>query len=144
MTEDGDDVEGVVRNYLAARGCADFIVEGGLQGLIARWTGVADALERGYTGAFDEYLNDMDLRDILEDAMDAGALPDDATERRTVQLTDARIRAATVACGPLWGVDVADEEAMDPTLQWWYFIRPRVLSDMLREELEAEGLLSDG
>lgn len=138
-----DDADHLVRHYLEARGCADFIVAGGLEGLLARWDATAASIERGYDGLLDEYLNDMDLRDILEEAMDAAALPEDSPVRRRVQAADARVKAATVPCGPIWGREVAESETMDPAIQWWYFVRPRHPSDGLRAELEAEGLLGD-
>jgi hypothetical protein len=137
------DADHLVRHYLEARGCADFIVAGGLDGLLSRWDATAASIERGYDGLLDEYLNDMDLRDILEEAMDAAALPDESPVRRRVRAADDRVRAATVACGPIWGREVAESETMDPAIQWWYFVRPRHPSNDLRIELEAEGLLGD-
>ncbi|MFN8581711.1 MAG: hypothetical protein U0163_12135 [Gemmatimonadaceae bacterium] len=143
MTDDRQDLDAAVRHYLEARGCADFVVAGGLQGLLDRWDAVASSVEHGYPGLLDEYLNDMDLRDILEDALDVAAIDDYDAVRKRVSASDARIRAATVACGPVWGREVAEAEAMDPAIQWWYFVRPKRLSDDLRAELEAEGLLGD-
>jgi hypothetical protein len=137
------EVNEVVRRYLEARGCADFIVQGGILGLVDRWESIAADVEHGYDGAIDEYLNDMDIRDILEDALDVAALPDESPLRRRVDVADGRVRASTVACGPVWGREVAETEAMDPAVQWWYFVRPREPGDVLRSELEAEGLLGD-
>jgi hypothetical protein len=140
---EAEEVEVRVRQYLEARGCADFVVHAGLSGLIERWDKTTTSIERGYDGLLDEYLNDMDLRDILEDALDVVALPDDSPIRRRVAIADARVKRATVACGPIWGRDVAESEAMDPAVQWWYFIRPAEPNDDLRLELEGEGLLGD-
>ncbi len=137
------DVEARVHQYLEARGCADSVVEGGLSGLIDRWDETAASIERGYDGLLDEYLEDMDLRAILEDVLDVVALPADNPLRRRVASADARVRGATVACGPIWGREVAESEAMDPALQWWYFVRPAEPNDVLRMELEGEGLLGD-
>jgi hypothetical protein len=144
MTDGGwKDLDAVVRPYLEGRGCADFIVAGGLSGLLEQWDRVATSIEQGYDGLLDEYLNDMDLRDILEDALEVASVDDDAPVRQHVGLADARVRAATVPCGPIWGREVAESEAMDPALQWWYFVRPKEPGDDLRSELEAEGLLGD-
>lgn len=138
-----EDVEARVRHYLEARGCADFVVKEGLSGLVDRWDKTTASIERGYDGMLDEYLNDMDLRDILEDALDVVALPDDSPLRRRIASADARVKRSTVSCGPIWGRDVAESEAMDPALQWWYFVRPAKPNDDLRMELEGEGLLGD-
>jgi hypothetical protein len=85
----------------------------------------------------------MDLRDILEDALAVTTLPDDSAVRQRVASADGRVMRATVACGPIWGRDVAESEAMDPAVQWWYFRRPQRPTDDLRLELEGEGLLGD-
>ncbi|MFN8572223.1 MAG: hypothetical protein U0132_09205 [Gemmatimonadaceae bacterium] len=143
MSEELTALDEVVRPYLEARGCADFLVSGGLSGLLSEWERVATALEQGYDGLLDEYLNDMDLRDILEDALDVAAVADDAPVRHRVAQLDARVKAVTVSCGPIWGREVAESEAMDPALQWWYFVRPKNPGDDLRGELEGEGLLGD-
>ena len=135
--------DALVRHYLEARGCADFIVAGGLDGLLDRWDATAASVERGYDGLLDEYLNDMDLRDILAEALDAAALPDESPVRQRVDAADARVRAATVACGPIWGPEVAESETMDPAIQWWYFVRPKNPRADLRAELQAEGLLGE-
>ncbi len=143
MTDEWKDLDEVVRPYLEARGCADFLVSGGLSGLLNEWQRVATSLEKGYDGLLDEYLNDMDLRDILEDALDVASVAEDAPVRHRVEQLDARVKAVTVPCGPIWGREVAESEAMDPALQWWYFVRPKEPGDDLRGELEAEGLLGD-
>lgn len=140
---EAEDVETRVRQYLQARGCADFVVEAGLSGLVERWDETIASIERGYDGLLDEYLNDMDLRDILEDALEVAAVSRDNPVRLRVASADARVKRATVACGPIWGREVAESEAMDPALQWWYFIRPANPNDDLRLELEGEGLLGD-
>lgn len=136
-------LDAAVRHYLEARGCADFVVSGGLKGLLDRWDAVAASVENGYDGLLDEYLNDMDLRDILEDALDVASIPDDSPVRQRVATADSRVKGATVPCGPVWGREVAESEAMDPAVQWWYFVRPKHPGDDLRSELEAEGLLGD-
>lgn len=142
-TPEEQDTEHVVREYLKARGCADFVVAGGLSGLLDRWGKATSAIEGGYDGLLDEYLNDMDLRDILEDAMDVAALPENSEMRQRLAACDLRVKNATVPCGPIWGREVAESEVMDPAVQWWYFVRPRHPSDELRLELDAEGLLGD-
>ena len=140
---DESEAEDVVRQYLEGRGCADFIVESGLTGLVDRWNRIASQIADGYDGALDEYLNDMDIRDILEDALDIAALPEGHDLRKRVLAADGRVRDVTVECGPIWGVEVAEAESMDRALQWWYFIRPREPVGMLRTEMETEGLLGD-
>ncbi|MEO7966981.1 MAG: hypothetical protein ABIT38_24040, partial [Gemmatimonadaceae bacterium] len=65
-----------------------------------------------------------------------------ASDRRSqVAEIDDRLRAATLPSPSLWGSDVEAEEGHSPEREWWYYRRPILLSDDLREELEAWGLL---
>ena len=133
-----------VHRYLISRGCGPHVVRRGLTGLMDQWTGIVSGVERGLDETLDEWLNDMDLRDILSGAM-AAAEP---AERRTVadQLSDVdeRFRVVTVACPCVWGEVVAATNSWHAEWQWWYFRRPSVLGPLLRDDLEANGLLDAG
>jgi hypothetical protein len=130
-----------VTEYLAERGVASRMVEEGLSGLADRWEAIADALEDGYDLTLDDWLNDMDLRDIL-----AGALavsPDAARTAVSAQVAEAdrRFLAGTLpSAAPLWGEEIAAEEGHDPAQQPWFFRRPKRMGPELAAELENAGL----
>jgi hypothetical protein len=71
-----------VHTYLISRGCAPLVVRRGLSGLLEHWATIVAAVERGRDASLDEWLNDMDLRDILAGAL-AAAGP---RERRAAAL----------------------------------------------------------
>lgn len=130
-----------VTEYLAERGVASRLVEGGLVGLADRWEAIVDALEDGYDLTLDDWLNDMDLRDIL-----AGALvvaPDAARTAVSAQVAEAdrRFLAGTLpTASPLWGEEIAAEEGHDAARQPWFFRRPKRMGPDLAAELEDAGL----
>jgi len=131
----------VVRRWLADRGCPETVVHGGLEGLVDTWETIVASLEEGYAFGLDDYLNDMDLRDTL-----AGALAVSTPEARgrvqsRVHQIDGRFRSATVAGPCLWGTDVEEDDGLDREREWWYYLRPAVLNEELRDELIAWGLL---
>jgi hypothetical protein len=137
MTQEPDRI----RQYLRRRGCAPSIVKGGLEGLLDHWQSTVDAVGEGYDLTMDDYLNDMDTRDILAGALEVtGGDQRRAAEARTDQL-DRRFRELTAECGPIWGETVAKENGHDPADQWWYFRRPRNPSPDFEEELREAGLV---
>jgi hypothetical protein len=106
-----------VRRYLKKRGVRPDLVEGGLPGLIARWQTIVDEVARGYKLTLDDYLNDMDVRDII-----AGALAvAEAKERRTIEeplaRADEKFQAATNLENPV--------NPANPPESWWYSRKPR-------------------
>jgi hypothetical protein len=129
-----------VQRLLQARGCPPHIVEAGLPGLVALWSEIVDTIEGGYPLTLDDYQNDMDLRDLLAAASDVAtpALRDEVQDRLTS--TDARFLAHTTPTGCLWGDDIAAEEGLDASREWWYYRRPARPGDALAEDLAAWGL----
>jgi hypothetical protein len=132
-----------VHTYLISRGCSPVVVRRGLTGLLEQWTGVVSAAEQGRDMSLDEWLNDMDLRDILAGAL-AAATP---RERRNAAFNlaegDSRFHTFTVPSPCLWGEDVAQTNSWRPEWQWWYFRRPVHPGPTLREDLLVHGFLRD-
>lgn len=127
-----------VREYLRKSGASYAVVAQGLRGLVENWERVVDQVLTGYELTLDDYLNDMDGRQLLANALElAPAEVRDAFLPR-VRDADMRIRLNLVPAGRcLWGAIVAGEEGWSPEEQWWYFERPRNAGDALIRELEA-------
>ena len=92
---------------------------------------VGDVVE-GFTGLFDEYLNDMDRRRIIDELL---PLADD-TERRMVAaslpaLDDDFFKATLLTSSCIWGEDVAEKHEYHPGHDWWYY---RIPSNLGRVE----------
>jgi hypothetical protein len=129
-----------LRAFLVARNCPKHVVDEGFHGLIVRWMTVAEQVEHGYAFSLDEYLNDMDLRDLVHAAAHAGG--DVADEDvLLLQLADERFLGETEPCPCVWGPEIESEEDLQNAEEWWYFRRPRELSDNLRDEMARWGLI---
>jgi hypothetical protein len=133
-----------VRTYLISRGCAAHVIRKGLPGLVTQWGGIVDAVEAGnHDESLDEWLNDMDVRDIIAGALAAADEQDKRAAAAEVEGADVRFRVATVPCSCVWGDDVADTNSWRPEWQWWYFRRPAQLGEALREDLLVNGLIGE-
>jgi len=96
--------------------------------LIERWGEIVAEVELGYALTFDDYLNDMDLRNLI--ARTVRGVPPAARDgqegiRDTLVALDTRFVSATEAAeGCIWGEANADDEGWSPDGEWWYFRLP--------------------
>jgi len=127
--------------YLVSRGCTPSALRRGLSGLLERWASVVAATERGQDESLDEWLNDMDLRDILAGALAAAAPRERRSSATRLDDADARFHATTERCPCLWGEEIAQNNGWRPEWQWWYFRRPGMPGPQLREDLLVHGFL---
>jgi hypothetical protein len=138
MTESPHDP---VHTYLMSRGCSPTVVRRGLSGLLEKWNSVVAGVERGTDETLDEWLNDMDLRDILAGALAAA----DTRERHAASLrlddSDERFLRVTSACPCVWGDEIAETNSWRAEWQWWYFRRPTEPGPTLRDELTTNRLM---
>lgn len=137
MTVDHDPVH----TYLISRGCAPLLVRRGLAGLLDQWTAIVTAAERERDQSLDEWLNDMDLRDILAGALAAAAPRERWTAALRLDDADQRFHSLTVPCPCLWGDAIAHTNSWRPEWQWWYFRRPTHPGPQLKEDLLVNGFL---
>ena len=115
-----------IREFLRARGCPETVVEAGAEGLIEEWERVVAAIETGYPLGLDDYLNDIDGREMIAAVREAVPRALTPTQRRRLELADSRARAQMVPHGKcLWGERLAAANGWDPVIHWWYFMRPK-------------------
>jgi hypothetical protein len=127
-----------IRRFLRARGVADHVVDGGLDGLVADWEHTAELVERGYALGLDDYLNDLDARQIIEVVLSAMPEPDGPLLAR-LRAADERMRRATVPAGRcVWG-DPPSQDRATERRNWWYFLVPRDPGPELARELADAG-----
>ena len=127
-----------IREFLRRQGAPYSVIASGLQGLVDNWTRVVGMVEQSYPLTLDDYLNDMDGRQLLENAL--GLAPDEVRQSFIGRVNDAdmRIRLQLVPAGRcLWGAIVAEEEGWTEASNWWYFERPRFPGAQLKADLEA-------
>jgi hypothetical protein len=116
---------GGLGEYLRGEGAPDRVVQGGLDVLLDGWERTVAAVEEGYARGYEEYLNDLDGRQLLAQALAHVTPSQAAAVEERLTLLDSRIRAATTPVTRcLWGAIVAEEEGWDPEANWWYYARP--------------------
>jgi hypothetical protein len=130
-----------VRQYLRRRGVSASVVKGGLEGLVDRWDSVVDAVREGYDLTMPDYVNDIDLREVLRGALEVAPGSERQRAEQRVSQLDRSFRDLTVDCGPVCGEEIAAENGLDPVDQWWYYRRPRRPGPDFEEELRQAGLL---
>jgi len=138
MTQRASGSNDPVRDYLRRSGASYAVVAQGLRGLVENWERVVGQIVRGYDLTYDDYLNDMDGRQLLENALELA--PEEVRKAFLPRVHDADLQARLnlVPAGRcLWGAIVAEEEGWTEDGNWWYFERPRNPGPRLRQELEA-------
>jgi len=115
----------IVQDYLRRRNYADHVVRGGLDWLVHSWEHVVASVVAGEAQYRDDYMNDMDGRRILEEAL--GIAP--PAERKMwlprVRAADERIRPHLISCEEcLWGDENATKYGYTREHDWWYYHRP--------------------
>jgi hypothetical protein len=127
-----NDPSPAIREYCTLHGFSKRVCDGGLEYLMHDWQRTVGDVVGGFTGLFDEYLNDMDGRRIIDELL---PLADD-TERRMVAsslpaLDDGFLNATLPTSSCIWGEDVAEKHNYIPGRDWWYY---RVPSNLGRVE----------
>jgi hypothetical protein len=125
------------QDYLKKRGLRADLVAGGLAGLLDRWAAVVASIRKGYDLTLDDYLNDMDLRQLIEDALPHATVR--GHKQATVRLyeLDEQVRALLKEhprC--LWGATAEARNGWTPEQNWWYFAVPRNPGPRLRQDLD--------
>jgi hypothetical protein len=136
---DGMQPSDAVARYMKSRGVSQELIEDGLEGAIDRWDAIARSA-KDYDFTLDDWLNDMDLRDIIEGSMKAADQAERDSVAKLLARADARMKKATVETGSIWGKANAESGKYDPETTWWYFRRPRHPGEMMQNDLEVAGL----
>ena len=127
-----------VRRFLAERGCPDEVVEAGLEGLVSEWERTVRQVAAGYPLGLDDYLNDLDGRQLIDEALALAPWAADESLMHQLQAADQRMKTLVVSAPEcLWGEAVAEAEGWTADHEWWYFSVPRAPGPLLREDLEA-------
>lgn len=114
-----------VREFLKEKGCAEHVVEGGLRGLVENWEGVVESVKKGYDLGLDDYLNDLDGRQLLEETLAIAPMEQKEESVERVRHADELMKTLVKPAGKcLWGDEVAETEGWTAEKNWWYFTRP--------------------
>lgn len=115
------------------------MIEGGLEAAIERWD-LISRTAKNYDFTLDDWLNDMDLRDIIAGAMAVAGPQELKSMAERLSKADHKLREATVETGSIWGSAMTGEMTPDPETAWWYYRRPSEPGETMQEDLDAAGL----
>lgn len=130
------------RAYLERIGASRSVVEAGLEGLVESWERVVEEVARGYRLDLDSYLNDLDVRQLIEEVLNVAEASDRAKARERLAIADRRMKTVVKPAGRcLWGERVAEEAGWTAEQNWWYFSQPITAgSDLLGDLRGGEHL----
>ncbi len=127
-----------VREFLREKGCSFQVAERGLSGLVESWEKVVKSVERGYSLTLDDYLNDLDARQLLEEALEVAPLAEQQTFEERIRQADDQMRGLTTRSSIcLWGDELAEEEGWTAKKNWWYYACPVDADAELLAEIAA-------
>ena len=113
-----------IRRHLEGKEVAPHVVEGGLDYLVRRWqTTASEVAAANEQWMWEEWVNDLDTREILQDLMDN--VPESRLALADVEAADKLFAASTVrteACQ--WGDENARHHGWTPGKNWWYWRAP--------------------
>ena len=124
-----------VGEFLRNRGCPEHVARGGLQGLVESWEEVVRSVEEGYSLGLDDYLNDMDVRQLLDETLAVVPAEVKKTCLKRIRQADAKMQTLVRPAGRcLWGDETARQEGWTAKKNWWYFSLPvKAGEDLLAE-----------
>ena len=138
MNGDSKTRQDPVRTYFKQRGCARHVVDGGLTGLVESWEQTVRSVASGYTLTLDDYLNDLDSRQLIDDVWSiAGEDQRGEVLVRLRQSDDLMRRVTRPLSVCLWGEKNAIQQGWTPEKNWWYFSRPVDAAPELLREIES-------
>ena len=107
--------------------------------MIDDWARIAASAER-YDLTLDDWINDLDLRDIIAGALTVASPGEQRSLHAALAHADERFRAATVECArPLAGTG-GSETSPDRDGAWWYRRTPAHPGATMRDDLTAAGV----
>ena len=112
-----------VREYLRDKGCAEHVVKGGFGGLVRDWESTVASIVRGYEFGLDDYLNDLDGRQLISEVMEIADPPSRLKYGERVRLVDEHREALDQplnACGVTLPRDTDGRQ-----IKLWYFSVPQ-------------------
>ncbi len=131
--------EDPVRRFLISRGSPDFVVKTGLAGLVRRWKETSRSVRRGYPLGLDDFLNDLDGRQLISELLPLAKTAERKKMLSRVLEADAVVKRhskTTRTC--LWGAREARRHGWNSRKNWWYYRLPATGAETLQADLSRK------
>ena len=124
-----------LRRHLEKRKAGKCLREGGFDFLVEHWRLTGTLLQKGYPRLFDEYLNDLDTRQIIDDLATYASDEEWADVEAVLPSLDERFAGLTRRVDYcVWGEHNAVKHGWRPDRNWWYYRLPMDASRVLDPE----------
>ena len=122
-----------VRVRLKELGASDSVVSGGIKALVSKWESIVKNISTGYTLDLDSYLNDIDVRQLIEEVITR--IPDvSSVLLERINAADELMRGSSKHSKCVWGEEVAHKEGWTREKNWWYFRVPKKIQNQERSD----------
>ena len=104
--------------------------------LIDQWAEFTTGLDKGYSFDLDNWLNDVDVRELILEALPMFSSEELGEHALKLDQADKAFMTATrdfKKC--VWGMGTARKEKWTPQKNWWYFRTPLRSNSQLEDEL---------
>ena len=107
-----------------------------LRELVDQWAEFTSDLTKGYSFDLDNWLNDVDVRELILEALPMFSREEMGDHALKLDAADQAFKTGTRAfkrC--IWGHGVQRKEKWTPETNWWYFRTPQRSNAQLEDEL---------
>lgn len=99
-----------------------------LRGMVDRWSEFSSQAESGYALTFDDYLNDLDLRRLIDEHLREIEAEHGVVVPKSITIAlgsaDQQFRrATTLSAENVWGVENERENGWSAEREWYYYRR---------------------
>lgn len=114
-----------IREYLQSKQYAKHVADGGLEALLGRWEWLVNSVAHGDEWGYEDWVNEMDGRRILEEALALLPLEEQTSTKAHVAELDERLKSCLipVSDGIIDSKEI-NQYGYTSERDWWYFNFP--------------------
>lgn len=111
-----------LKQFMISQRYSPKVIEGGILGyVLPRWGAAVDEIAKGYGGSHYEYVNDVNLRDIIHSCLPYLNEEEKAEIERRLEIADNVFKSVTVHVSPCISFQ---DGRYSREIEWWYFLAP--------------------
>jgi hypothetical protein len=117
--------EKAIAEYCRRLGYSEDVVKGGIEYLVRWWERVVEAVESGYLGILDEYINDLSARRIIHEIWPLTSAEQQIRFGPRLEKADALFEASTETVEKSFSLGVRRRpDRYPPMIRWLYYRVP--------------------
>jgi hypothetical protein len=117
--------ERAIAEYCRRLGYSEGVVKGGIEYLVRRWERIVEAVESGYMGILDEYINDLSVRRIIHEVWPLTSAEQQIRFGPRLEKADELFEASTETVEKSFSLGVRRHpDRYHPMIRWLYYRVP--------------------